>query len=555
MAKLPGQDNNTQQQAQSYQLARGLPPIPTKMPSKQPPRLGSLGPLAPQQKPQREQQMGQREQQALLASGPSSVQALLAGQQQQQPQQPQGVPSAYSAYARGGVQPQTTGAAGRMQQPLPEMPGAIPPRAGGFDPAPTPPPEPPPGIQPAFDPRRSAEMAMRVAPEGTAAAAALGGEWAEPAPTSYAVQRSGGVPLDADDPRRDYIEPPHWKKGLGASGPGSEDDPTKPGPVEGYERVDTMPGGDDPGDPYAGADTNNDGTVDADEIIAWLQQEAMSADSLISDEDLKEQQDALEKQYGVAKAKAMQQVSRQYGARGLGASGMAASGIAQVDAQLDADLANAQTQLWLDAKKANWGKQSQLLQSAMQAAINDKNIEAQKAISDMMFDHETKQQITEMLLSSPEKILAYVGIDELNDEAASAMMEQMGDCFNSPDPHACLFGVLAQIKGVQATSVGFMEPPQFKSKGGETVVWNAEKGTWVVFDPEGYNPDPQSPPGEALPKDQWTDKMKDWMEKQGKGGVEEDEEGEGEDDDEGASKPGGSSEKPKKKKKKKGKKY
>ena len=506
-----GDDNRQKMGNQNpYAVAKGLPPIPTSMPTaKGPARPGSLPPLSPQQqKPQA---------QTLPKPQPQSM-------PQGQAQQPMGIPSAYASYAQPAQPP--------MRQPAQVAPQVM-----------RPPAMPSPDMVAATQQAQAQQAAQAAMSMGLGPMQAMGGEFElpmgqipTPSPsvdsreyvpmgraegfdeasrtpfTSQIFREPEVVALDSE-PRpgtegvpvddRDVFSPDGEKIGSTVGGEKFAEGRPKetPSDVPGYENPFDAGSGEYP------SDLDGDGTISESEFQQWMTQKSTQGGNLITDEMLADQMESLEKGYGVAGAKARQQTSRQMGARGFGASGMAAGAIAQVDAQLEADLSNAKTQLWMDQKKANWAQQSQLLQNAMQMAVQDKNIEAQKAISDQLFDHEREMQLMDVMLNTPEKILAYIDVGKLSPEASGEIMEEMGDCFNADDPLGCVFNVLGNIhKSWPDGSIG-----EYGAKMPEPIYKDGKKYTYVPGEgwrEVGESGGEKTGLGDFLPEEEWTEEMK-----------------------------------------------
>ena len=493
-----GDDNRQKMGNQNpYAVAKGLPPIPTSMPTaKGPARPGSLPPLSPQQqKPQA---------QTLPKPQPQSM-------PQGQAQQPMGIPSAYASYAQPAQPP--------MRQPAQVAPQVM-----------RPPAMPSPDMVAATQQaqaQQAAQAAMSMGLESQVGpmqflsgdpSEEMGSMQSEP---SKGMQRAfsfesspgyapgGGREGTAEGREMGYGsrgEEAHW----GDLRPDvakakAHVDPDYQDLEIDHESLADQIGGSGSGE-YP-SDLDGDGTISESEFHQWMTQKSTQGGGLITDEMLADQMESLEKGYGVAGAKARQQTSRQMGARGFGASGMAAGAIAQVDAQLEADLSNAKTQLWMDQKKANWAQQSQLLQNAMQMAVQDKNIEAQKAISDQLFDHEREMQLMDVMLNTPEKILAYIDVGKLSPEASGEIMEEMGDCFNADDPLGCVFNVLGNIhKSWPDGSIG-----EYGAKMPEPIYKDGKKYTYVPGEgwrEVGESGGEKTGLGDFLPEEEWTEEMK-----------------------------------------------
>ena len=519
-----------------YAVAKGLPPIPTSMPTaKGPARPGSLPPLSPQK--------AQPQAQALPKAQPQSM-------PQGQAQQPMGTPTAYASYAQPvqqqQVQQQMQAAPQTMQQPA----------------------APSPGMMSAAQQAQAQQAAQAAMSMGLGPMQAMGSEYELPMGTlpeqgtqvtpltsmgydqsqspvdmgspipseggpfkfmsdsEYLPSDGGDIPdweaVRRDNFKHDYGSTPAGFESMMAAAEAAQGLPAQSAAQASRKMMDF----DDVQSGEYPSDFDGDGTISESEFQQWMTQKSTQGGDLITDEMLADQMASLEKGYGVAGAKARQQASRQMGARGFGASGMAAGAIAQVDAQLEADLSNAKTQLWMDQKKANWAQQSQLLQNAMQMAVQDKNIAAQKAISDQMFELERQQAITEMLVSVPEKMLGYLGVDSMKPEDAAKMMGAIFKCAQSDDPHSCVIGVLSEVgKDGKYGTYGESEGFDYKSQYGEDVgsdevfmtggegkgqAYYSEKyGKWVYLQPE-----PGFPGGhlQEVPESEVTEEMKKSLE-------------------------------------------
>ncbi len=453
--KTPGTDNRAKQGGSMFGAApANTPPIPTSMPAaKAPPRPGSLGPLRPKAQVQQQQQRQQVQQQQ-----PTRQQQ--PAQQPAQQQQLQGVPSAYAAYASPVQQQVAPQAIAPMAQPTPEMIQAAQ------------------QAQQANQARMAAQAAMNIG------------------------SQMGPMQLLSGDPKKEILATlPTQEEGLNGQGGYSTDDDWHEGtepegamtPDE-WKRQQTekmlshpnwgknLPGSQGDWQHYKDTrylrenDADGDGIISSEEAIAGFYGDIMGMENPYSEDKLMEQYDALEKEFGLAKADAKQTTSRQFGARGFGASGMAAGAIGQIDARMDADLSTAKMKAALHHLDKGAQFDKDILNMLGNTAVRDKNIDVQDKLANQAFELEKFIRLSNMFLSMPEHLLAHLGLDKLS-------AEDMTHFYNSAAKHVENGDVSGFISSLSKDLYSYPEP----GPGEKVWEYDASTGEWTEVDTDSPN--------------------------------------------------------------------